>query len=181
MKKILLSLSALMAFGMLTTASAASDSAYTEKHLSYSYMDLGGSTGSGVEFGAKFMVPTTLLNTDKGGLEFGLGVNTQISAVDTKVNNTTSSIIYGVDADLYTAYTYDKVVLGAGVGYGMTVVADSAYVHGVLFSGSVEYRFTDTFGAKVEYKGGTMSLETTAGTGPDVDQSQVIAGITWGF
>jgi len=176
MKKNLLVLAAIAALG-LTSASANS---YIEKHIGYTYTTIGDESGSGVDFGAKLMFPTQLIDT--GTLEFGVGINAEISAVEIETAiNDSSSVVYGSDLQGYVGYKYGDIVLRGGVGYGGTVVTSDSYIHGVVYSGSVGYRFSDSFGAEVEYRGGSMSLETTAGTGPDVDQSQVVASVTWGF
>jgi len=172
MKKILIALCALLAFG-----SAASADSFVERHFGYTYTTLGDYSGSGIAFGTKVMIPTTLL----GGIEVGGGFNGEVSFIDMTIDNDDSSVVYGADLDLYTGYTIKDFTIRAGVGYQLTAISNIAYTHGVLYTGEIGYHINDKVGVNLAYKGGTMSFETDAGSGPDIDQSQIVASITWDF
>jgi len=175
MKKILLSL---LAISAITTAAFAGNPA--EKHIGYNYVTLGEETGHGVGFGADYMVPVFEAHGVKG-LEMGLGVNFDVTALDTTVNSTTSSMIYGGDLEALVGYRYQDFNVRGGVGYDMTVVADSAYLHGVVFSASAGYEFTENWLFEVSYTvANDMSLESAGtSTGADIDKETVGFNLVW--
>ncbi len=175
MKKIAL---ALTTAALLASASMASE--FTTLKIGYEHASIGDNiTGNGGVVGLDWMMPTTYLgNGTTTGIEIGFGLDFDIyQAKDDTTNDT--DLYGGGDAKLLVGYRYENFSIDGGVGYGYTKVADSSYLLGMTYHAQAKYFFTDKYGMEVSYKGGDMSLETSAGSAPDVSTSYVGVSFIW--
>jgi len=172
----------LFAYGLMV--SSVSANTLKEQHIGYVNMDLGDSTGNGITMGYNILYPVFIETVD--GVYFGFNTNLNFLKFDSSEDDTEtsedSSFSFGFNGSGLIGYEYKNILMKLGIGFDYTAIGlnSGPSFFGVLYTTSVEYRFTDTFATEVAYKTGQMHLYS-GNDNSSVNKSQFELNFVWKF
>ncbi len=167
MRKIALALITAATLGTTVSMASSTDDRLIDVTLGYSYLDLGNdTTGQGGVIGWDFAFPLSNKN-----IELGFNMNFDFYSLSSN-DSTYQSLVGGANVNGTAGYRFfdGKMKVEGGLGYQYLSLADSFYLAGFQYSGSLQYKVNKTFTLEAIYT--AASLEPSIGSGT-FDESKV--------
>lgn len=174
MKKIVLGMAAsAMLTGVLMAQPA-------DRTIGVNYLNVDGTTEYGLSYGInKLWNPIDSVS----GFGLGGGFNTNLNTLSEDISSASAGYTYGLDGELLVGYNFSSegvpMYVKAGAGYDFEVVSSEVYMSGMLYTASVGYDFSKTYGMELLYRGGSMQIETPFSSSDSFDRTSYTLNFVW--